>query len=32
MGLIRRHNGVMTTLTAVVAGKTITQTIHVKIL
>ena len=31
MGLIRRHNGVMTTLTAVVAGKTITQTVHVKI-
>jgi len=32
MPLIRRHNGVFTTLTAVVAGKTISQTIDVKIL
>jgi len=32
MGLIRRNNGVRATLTAVVAGKTITQTIYVKIL
>ncbi len=32
MGLIRRDHGVLTTLTAVVGGKTITQTISVKIL
>jgi hypothetical protein len=32
MGLIRKHHGVLTTLTAVVGGKTITQTIGVKIL
>ncbi len=32
MGLIRRHDGVTTTLTAVVGGKTVTQTIDVKIL
>jgi hypothetical protein len=32
MGLIRRNHGITTTLTATVAGKTITQTITVKIL
>ena len=32
MPAIRQHDGVHTTLTAVVAGKTITQTIDVKIL
>jgi hypothetical protein len=32
MGMIRKHNGVRTTLTAVVAGKTIAQTIDIKIL
>jgi hypothetical protein len=32
MNLIRRNHGVTTTLTAVVAGKTITQTISVRIL
>jgi hypothetical protein len=32
MGLIRRNHGITTTLTATVAGKTVTQTITVKIL
>ncbi len=32
MPLIRKHHGVETTLTAVVAGKTVTQTVDVKIL
>jgi hypothetical protein len=32
MELIRKHHGVSTTLTAVVRGQTITQTIGVKIL
>ncbi len=32
MGQIRRHHGVDTTLTAVVSGKTITQTVDIKIL
>jgi hypothetical protein len=32
LGLIRAHDGVSTTLTAVVGGKTFTQTIEVKIL
>jgi hypothetical protein len=32
MRLIRKHHGVMTTLTAVVGGKTVTSTVHVKIL
>lgn len=32
MGQIRKHHGITTTLTAVVAGKTISQTISVKIL
>ena len=32
MSLIRKHHGVMTTLTAVVGGKTVTSTVDVKIL
>jgi hypothetical protein len=32
MTQIRRHHGVATTLTAVVSGKSITQTVDIKIL